>query len=764
MCMLKRSMVLAAVMCALGMNAAALASRGDEGKVSGSAASKSQVRADGVFQEPALKIQERKPFGPEVGVFEKVAEVPEPTPVSAMWMYLFFGAAGLTALGTVAAAFAMSKTTDVDGKPVRALTVGTRIAGGMGTVTTAVLTVAGFSAYGSFSVQSAVEQINGIGDDMSLVYSLRGSTAMTRIQAKDFMATSSEHSLKKYSDSAAEFENWYKIARDSIRESEREKMLGTLREDMNTYQGLLKKLVQLNDEAQGVLDSQMRVAFDRSSELLHEISRTARADGDPEAAAAAAELEIQIAEVESAMYSIIVSRQYEKLESLSTRNGVIRSAVAKLESELQNPNRRAWLKESQAAIEFWLKGLARVTQLKEEQGKTIAMMDTVGPKMWGTTEELIASLQQSRSGVLEKEHEAMTMSKTLVAVISAFAVGVAVVLSSVLIRGITVPLGRVVESLSAVANRDLTRPALAMKSKDEIGVLAGATDRMSSALKQMVSEIQGTTNQIAAAATEVAASSEQLASSVKNNENAAQQVSSAVSELASSVSEVATKSAEASDAARESMKQAESGGNMVAKTVMQLGDINGRFNEVGSVITTLEQQGEEVGRIVQVIQDIADQTNLLALNAAIEAARAGEHGRGFAVVADEVRKLAERTTQATGEVSKTIGGMSEGTKKAAEAMVVGRKTVDEGREMGEQTGDAVRKIVDAQKEAEKRASSIAAATHQQSSATEEISRTIEQMTGSNRESASAADQAAGAATSLSTQAESLKRLVGQFRI
>lgn len=764
MCFSKRSMILAAVLCAGSVSGSAFASRGDEVKASGSAASKSQVRADGVFQEPVLKIQERKPFGPEVGTFEKLASGREHVPASAMWMYLFFGAAGLAALGTVGAAFAMSKTTDADGKPVRALTVGTRLAGGMGTVTTAVLTVAGFSAYGSFSVQNAVGQINEISDDMAVIYSLRGSTAMTRIQAKDFMATSSENSLKKYSDQTAAFEDRYKVAQESIQNPERVKMLATLREDMDKYNALMKKLVQLDDESHGVMKSQMKAAIERTGTLLTEISKTATADGDPQAGLAAKELDTELTQIESEMYALVADKQYDKLTSLTTGAGAVRAAAAKLESELQNPIRRAWLKETQAAIDFWLKGLAKVTQLKEEQGKTIAEMDTVGPKMWGTTEELIASLKKTSQEVREKADAVATTSKTLVAIISALALGVAAVLSYVLIRGITGPLGRVVESLSAVANRDLTKPSLSMKSKDEIGMLAGATDRMSSALKQMVSEIQGTTNQIAAAATEVAASSEQLAASVKNNENAAQQVSSAVSELASSVSEVATKSAEASDAARDSMKQAESGGNLVAKTVTQLGDINGRFNEVGSVISTLEQQGEEVGRIVQVIQDIADQTNLLALNAAIEAARAGEHGRGFAVVADEVRKLAERTTQATGEVSKTIGGMSEGTKKAAEAMVVGRKTVDEGREMGEQTGDAVRKIVDAQKEAEKRASSIAAATHQQSSATEEISRTIEQMTGSNRESASAADQAAGAATSLSTQAESLKRLVGQFRI
>jgi methyl-accepting chemotaxis protein len=332
------------------------------------------------------------------------------------------------------------------------------------------------------------------------------------------------------------------------------------------------------------------------------------------------------------------------------------------------------------------------------------------------------------------------------------------------IRSITVPLARVANTLDSVSKRDLTIAPLNIKINDEIGRLANATDTMSASLKKMVGDIQSTTNQVAAASTEVAASSEQLASSVKQQEESAAQVSAAVTELASSVSEVATKSADAAGAAAESKKNAETGGQLVRDTVDQLGQINLRFDDVSNVVDTLEKQGEEVGRVVQVIQDIADQTNLLALNAAIEAARAGEHGRGFAVVADEVRKLAERTTQATGEVSKTIGAMRAGTTSAAEAMKVGRQTVGDGRKKGTETGEAVAVIVKAQVVAEQMAGAIAAATQQQAGATEEISRTIEQMTASNRECAGAATQAASAASMLSQQAESLKKIMDQFKV
>ncbi len=382
--------------------------------------------------------------------------------------------------------------------------------------------------------------------------------------------------------------------------------------------------------------------------------------------------------------------------------------------------------------------------------------------------EVMKELAMSQKEAIEEDEKHLAAAQsTLLAVVIGAGAGsllIAIVTGFLVTRSITHPLTRVMQSLEAVAKRDLTLPALAMNVTDEIGRLANATDAMSVSLKQMVSEIQSTTNQVAAASTEVAASSEQLASSVKHQEESAAQVSAAVTELASSVSEVATKAADAAGAAAESKKNAENGGGLVQETVHQLGEINLRFDEVSKVVTSLEQQGDEVGRVVQVIQDIADQTNLLALNAAIEAARAGEHGRGFAVVADEVRKLAERTTQATGEVGKTIGAMRHGTQQAGEAMKVGRETVDQGRKKGADTGAAVAVIVKAQVVAEQVAGSIASATHQQAGTTEEISRSIEQMTASNRECAGAASQAASAATSLSRQAESLKRIMDQFKV
>ncbi len=330
---------------------------------------------------------------------------------------------------------------------------------------------------------------------------------------------------------------------------------------------------------------------------------------------------------------------------------------------------------------------------------------------------------------------------------------------------LTKPMNNVDEMMkdAAAGAGDLTK-RLNLNRGDEIGRLGGWFDTFLDRMHEIITEISGVSRQVAAASTEIAASSEEMAGGLSEQQNQTQQASAAVQELTQSVGEVARQSIDASKAADDSRERATQGGSLVRDTVEEISQIAAQVDESAKAVTELGKRSEEIGGIIAVINDIADQTNLLALNAAIEAARAGEHGRGFAVVADEVRKLAERTTQATEEVSKSIREIQNETGIAVERIESGSTRMNGGVELAKNAGEALEQIVASSAQLLAQVQGIAAASEQQASAAEEIARSIDQVNAVAMESSQGAGQAAEAASDLSRGSESMQRLVDRFKL
>lgn len=309
---------------------------------------------------------------------------------------------------------------------------------------------------------------------------------------------------------------------------------------------------------------------------------------------------------------------------------------------------------------------------------------------------------------------------------------------------------------------DLTK-SFSSNGKAETGVYA-AMKEMAEKLKKVVAETKSAADNLASASHELSASSEQMSRGVSEQAGRSSQIATASTQMSQTVIDVAKTSSNIASSATETVKVAGEGEEIVNKSVQEVKAIAETVNESSKLMASLGERSKQIGEIVNVIKDIADQTNLLALNAAIEAARAGEQGRGFAVVADEVRKLAERTGKATSEISEMINAIQDEMEKAVVSMEDGTKRVEIGVEFSAQAGEALRKIVGSVGELQSMVQQIATATEEMSTASEQISGDIETIANVSKETSISSDQVAQASSDLAGLASGLQNTVGLFKV
>ena len=365
---------------------------------------------------------------------------------------------------------------------------------------------------------------------------------------------------------------------------------------------------------------------------------------------------------------------------------------------------------------------------------------------------LDALVKLNRDGAKKASDDSTSAVKSGIIFISTaiiLSILIGIFISIQLTRMISKPLVELKEQAITVSEGDLTE-RIEVRSKDEIGQLGNAFNEMQESLRRLVQEVKQNTEQVASSAEEISASTEQIASGSQQQAEDASMSADMVTEMTSAVQEVsknAEKTAQLTDKTMGAAKQ----GSIVIKDA-----IDG-MNQINVNIRDLESKSVQIGEIVEVIDDIAEQTNLLALNAAIEAARAGEAGKGFAVVADEVRKLAERSSSATKEISQLVNIIQENTK-------ISVQSVQAGNEKTERAGTTFEEILRLVQESAAKATEIAAASQQQSAQAEEVLHAVGNIASVTQETAAGIEETANTATDLAKMAETLDQLTKRFKI
>jgi len=299
---------------------------------------------------------------------------------------------------------------------------------------------------------------------------------------------------------------------------------------------------------------------------------------------------------------------------------------------------------------------------------------------------------------------------------------------------------------------------------DEVAELLAGLDVMQTQLCQLLGEIKNAAGELSSASSVVASTAEQLNASANEQSRASSSIAAAVEELSVSINHVSGSSAEAHQIATDSGKRAEQSGTVINNTVASMERIAVVVRTASNRMEELGKQSEQISNIVSVIKGIADQTNLLALNAAIEAARAGEQGRGFAVVADEVRMLAQRTTQSTSEISGMIGLILSGTSDAVGQMGTGVVQVNQGVELAAQAGSAIADIQQSFKQVLGVIEQISLSLNEQNTASQEVAGHIERIAGMSAQNSEATQHSTKVAHELKTLSNGLNQAVSRFTL
>jgi methyl-accepting chemotaxis protein len=472
----------------------------------------------------------------------------------------------------------------------------------------------------------------------------------------------------------------------------------------------------------------------------------------------------------SGVRGFLLTNDERVLEQLDTGKSRFADSMAKLPTFVNSEEGKRLVANIQSTHAAYIAVAEREVQLAKKKNSKEAFnvmyteaipafqsFDTAVGEFKTHLDTTLKALNQGQDKTVERY-------KLLIVILCAVGVLIGLAMGGAIERPITNSLNKITELIQQMAANNLAASDLHMTDRSEIARAGLALDQMKNSLADMIRSISATAEHLASASEEISSSASQQASTAGSQKDQTTQVATALQEMSATVQQVSENSGRAAEASRKAADTARQGGAVVEQTLVKMQVIADSVRGSAAKVEELGKRSDQIGRIVGVINDIADQTNLLALNAAIEAARAGEQGRGFAVVADEVRKLAERTTTSTKEIATMIEAVQSETRQAVQAMEEGTKQVAEGVTTTQKAGEALKQIIQVSQEVGDMVTHIATAATQQSSATEDINNSMNQIARLLIESADGAQQSEKACQELSGLALDLRKLVGTFRL
>ncbi|OQR33903.1 methyl-accepting chemotaxis protein [Pseudomonas sp. Bc-h] len=472
-------------------------------------------------------------------------------------------------------------------------------------------------------------------------------------------------------------------------------------------------------------------------------------------------------------YRLMLNRDPDTLQKtvdlLAMRNKQIEDARAIYVKLISAPEEQAAydqylsLLNDYRRMEDRMKSLSSANKLDELTTMLSADLQTNSDQMNVVLGKLVEINTQQLNDTNKIASTQYSSAITMVVTLLIVATALTLLFAWLLTNSITRPIASALKAAEEVAEGDLTR-TIEVDGTDEAGRLLSAMLKMQSRLRDTLQRISGSATQLASAAEELNAVTDESARGLSQQNNEIEQAATAVNEMTSAVEEVARNAVSTSEASKNATTSASDGRDLVQETVSAIERMSGDVQSTATLIGNLADESRDIGKVLDVIRGLADQTNLLALNAAIEAARAGEAGRGFAVVADEVRALAHRTQQSTSEIERMIGSIQGGTEQAVSSMRNSTERAESTLNIAKGAGLALDTINSAVVEINERNLVIASAAEEQAQVAREVDRNLVNIRDLSTQSATGANQTSAASNELSRLAVDLNGMVARFRL
>jgi methyl-accepting chemotaxis protein len=588
---------------------------------------------------------------------------------------------------------------------------------------------------------------------------------MVRMNVLSYLDTQNENDLTQYKAYLDKMDTFLVQSKKEIQQPERAQIIKSLETSITKYKNAFSSVVSLTEQQNSILNDQLVPQGEVMGEAIAAIIKSAYDDNDAKIVYHASHVQEKL--LFGRLYAskfLTSNTQQDYGVAINSIDTKLLEKATELKQYLSNPTHQSLLSEFLTAHQKYVRGLNDVHQLIKDKNELINnTLKKIGPQVAKSVDDVKLSVMAEQD-ILGSEIKTNTNDSINLTLILSF---VAILIGSIsayfLTIAITRPISQAVKAANQLAKGDLTIEVTS-SSRDETGQLLASIQGTATNLRNIIATISGASIELASASQELAVVTEQSSQGVINQQTETDLVATAMNEMAATVNDVASNAANAAGAANQADNQASLGSQVVEKTILAINTLADRVNESSEKLGEVEHATLNIVKILDVIRGIADQTNLLALNAAIEAARAGEQGRGFAVVADEVRSLAQRTQGSTQEIQNMIEQLQAGTQSTVAVMTQGRTQATECVDHANETGRALHAITLAINVINDMNIQIASASEQQSSVAESINQNVINVKHIAEENAVAANQTRASAAEIAHLSEQLKELVDQFKI